>query len=442
MFDPLISEGLKSNQAKPNSYWQSTAEYLNTEQLNTDIKADVVIIGAGYTGLSCAIELAKLGVSNIAVLEANDIGWGCSGRNAGFVLPGSGRLSYQQLTERFGKEGALKLHEDYLAGTELIESLSKEASTSVDNCEVGYLKLAHSQAWLKKLENSARYLEREFNYQVEFLSKQRLQQDFVDHQKATGAIRYTNGYGINPLKLVNSYANLALSLGVKIYTQSAVTEIQSSNNGHLIKTELGSVHCEKLVMATNGYTTSNLQSPLKNKILPVLTNVVVTRPLSQQELERTNFKTRQVMMDTRELKYYYRLLPDNRLLFGGRGAIAGKDAENPVFQLRLLNEIKSTFVGLDKINIDYNWIGWISVAMDQMPHIYKTQENIYYSTGYCGSGVSFASLAGKQLAELVKTGTLESPLYSALPKFPFAKYRRLGQALFYQYGRIKDSLGV
>lgn len=441
MFDPLTSEALTSNQPKPNTYWQSTAAHIETQQLTQDLTSDVVIVGAGYTGLSCAIELAKLGVKNIVVLESNTIGFGCSGRNAGFVLPGSGRLSYQQLVERFGKDGALKLHSDYLAGTELIESLSSETNSVIDNCEVGYLKLAHSKPWLSKLENSARYLEQEFDYQVEFISKQRLQSDYVNHQKVTGAIRYTNGYGINPLKLINSYAQLATSLGVKIYTQSSVTHIESNSSLHIVKTEQGSVSAERLVLATNGYTTKNLETPLQEKILPVLTNVVVTRPLTNKELKESNFITRQVMMDTRELKYYYRLLPDNRILFGGRGAISGKEANNPVYQQRLLNELKSTFIGLDKLTIDYNWIGWIAVAMDQMPHIYSS-DNIYYATGYCGSGVSFATLAGKQLAQLINSGKLNSPLYSPLPKFPFARYRRLGQALFYQYGRMKDNLGV
>lgn len=442
MFDPLVSKSLDSNQPKPNSYWQSTADYIDTETLQQDITADVVIVGGGYTGISCAIELAKSGIKNVVVLEANNVGWGCSGRNAGFVLPGSGRLGYQQMVERFGKEGALKLHQDYLAGTELIETLSKETNSEIDNCEIGYLKLAHSKQWLQKLENSARYLEKEFDYQVEFISKANLQKEFVNHQKATGAIRYTNGYGINPLKLVNSYAKLAQSLGVKIYTQSAVTQIQKQATQHKVNTAKGSVTATRLVMATNGYTTKNITSPLTDKILPVLTNVVVTRPLTDAELASSNFSTKQVMMDTRELKYYYRLLPDDRLLFGGRGAIAGKDATNPIFQQRLLNEIKSTFLGLDNISVDYNWIGWISVSMDQMPHIYSTDDNIYYSTGYCGSGVSFATLAGKQLAELISKGSIDSPLHTPLPNFPFAKYRRFGQALFYQYGRIKDSLGV
>ena len=440
MFDPLITKKLNAGQPLPDAYWQSTTDYLNTATLTSHINADVVIVGAGYTGLSCAIELAQLGIKNIVVLEANTIGWGCSGRNAGFVLPGSGRLGYKQLVERFGKAAAFNLHQDFLNATELVASRTKQANINVDKTEIGYLKLAHSAKWYEKLKRTADYLEQEFDYQVEFINKDTLKRNYVDHQKASGAIRYTNGYGLNPLKLVNGYYKLALQLGVKVYTQSAVESIEYVNNQHQVLTSAGSVKASQLVMATNGYTTAHLNSPLKNKILPVLTNVVVTTPFTNEQLANSNFKTHQVMMDTRELKYYYRLLPDNRLLFGGRGAIAGKDAQHPKYQQRILQEIKSTFVGLDNIKIDYNWIGWIAVSMDQMPHIYQTSDNVFYATGYCGSGVSFSSYAGKQLAEIMVTGTSGSTLYSPLPKFPMARFRRLGQAAFYQYGRIKDNL--
>ena len=436
----MLDKNLTSNQAPAQSYWQTTTEQLTFSQLSGSNNDDVVIIGGGYTGLSCAIHLAKQGIKNISLIEANTIGWGCSGRNAGFVLPGSGRLSYQQLVSRFGQNNATKLHHDYLAAIDLVESLNQETHKGIDRCEQGYLKLAHSSKWLTKLQHSADYLAREFDYDVEFIDKQRLKNDFVDHQNAAGAIRYRNGFGINPLKLVNSYALYAQSLGVKIFDHSAVSHIESTNSGHIIATDSGQIKTDKLVVATNGYTTSGLGSPLSNKILPVLTNVIVTRPLTSNELKDSNFKTHQVMMDTRELKYYYRLLPDNRLLFGGRGAISGKDANHPVYQQRLLNEIKRSFVGLNDIKVDYNWIGWIAVSYDQMPHIYKTDNNIYYASGYCGSGVSFSAFAGKQLADYISQGDIDSPLKTDLPKFPFAPLRRVGQRLFYQYGRVKDIL--
>lgn len=272
MFDPLVNKHLNSNQPSPNAYWHSTADYLTTSTLTTDVKADAIIIGAGYTGLSCAMELARSGVGKVVVLEANHIGWGCSGRNAGFVLPGSGRLGYRQLVERFGKEQAKQLHDDFIAATELVDQRIKESGASVDQTEQGYLKLAHSHKWLDKLKITAEYLSNEFDYQVEFLSRQQLTEGFVDHQKATGAIRYKNGYGLNPLKLINAYYQLAKSLGVEVHCHSSVKSVKQINGQHLVQTSSGSVTADKLVIATNGYTTSGLDTPLKNKILPVLTN--------------------------------------------------------------------------------------------------------------------------------------------------------------------------
>jgi len=440
MYDPLLSKSLPPGQPSADAYWQTTAETLTYPKLENDIHADVVIIGAGYTGLSCAIHLAKKGIKNVVVLDANHVGWGCSGRNAGFVLPGSGRLGYADLVSRFGKEATLNLHDDYMAAISLVKELSDEGRFDIDASESGYLKLAHSAKWFEKLKNTADYLHRDFDYEVEVIDKESFCQNFVDHTKVYGAIRYTNGYGINPLKLVNGYARYAESLGVKIFNHSSVTDITSGNQ-HKVQTEFGSVTADKLVMATNGYTPQGLKSKLSNKILPVLTSVIVTEPLTAKQLEESNFRTQQVMMDTRELKYYYRLLSGNRILFGGRGAISGKQALHPKYNQRLLTELHSSFPTLREIKIDHSWIGWISVSMDQMPHIFGTEDDVYYATGYCGSGVSFTSLAGKQLAELIVGDEVNSPLITDLPKFPFAAFRRVGQGMFYQYGRFKDWVG-
>ena len=440
MYDPLKSQRLDSNQPSSDAYWLTTDTLLSFPTLRGDINADVLIVGGGYTGLSCAIHLAKSGVQNIVVLEANHIGWGCSGRNAGFVLPGSGRLAYSQLEQRFGMAATQRLHSDYMEAIELVGSLAQEAGDDIAPTEHGYLKLAHSKKWFDKLKSSADYLHKHFDYDVDVITKTAFQQDYVDHKKVHGAIRYKNGYGLNPLKLVNAFARLAQKLGVKIFAQSAVTEI-THGKPHRAATQNGSVTAYKLVMATNGYTPQGMRTELQGKILPVLTSVIVTEPLTEQQKAAANFRTQQVMMDTRELKYYYRLLNDGRILFGGRGAISGAQAQNPKFPQRLLAELHSSFPALREIKTQFNWIGWISVSIDQMPHIYGTREDVYYSTGYCGSGVSFTSLAGKQLADLVMDKQVSSPLVTQLPKFPFAPFRRMGQSLYYEWGRFKDWIG-
>lgn len=444
MYDPFIDSTIPSHQPTSDSYWQSTTGISSNNQLTSDINVDVAIIGGGYTGLSCAISASKNSNLNIAVLDANTIGWGCSSRNAGFVLPGSGRLGYQQLVERFGLEQAKTLHQQYMDAITLVESRLESLSDSADRTEQGYLKLAHSPSWFNKLQRSADYLASNFDYEVETYNSNDFQQKFVLHRKVHGAIRYKNGFGVNPLKLVNHYADLAKTNGVALYENSPALDITttSKNNTHkhTIKTPKGHIVANKLVIASNGYTPKGLNTPIKSKILPVLTSVIVTRPLTNEELIAANFISKQVMMDTRELKYYYRLLPDNRILFGGRSAITGKASSNPKYQQRLLNELKDTFVGLERVELDYVWSGWISVAYDQMPHLFKTNDDIFYATGYCGSGVSFSGWAGNELGKLIREEQVSSPLLTELPRFPLAPFRRLGQRMFYQFGRLIDAL--
>lgn len=439
MFDPIRDHTIPHSQDPVSSYWYHTDNIIKTEPLNKNIQVDVAVVGSGYTGLNCALRLKQLGIKSVAVLEANQIGWGCSSRNAGFVLPGTGRLSYSELVQRFGKESALSIHENYLQATDYLKEIA--TNHNIDATEAGYIKLAHSKNWYKKLVSSANYLKNEFNYEVDEISLSELNRCYVSHKKAYGALRYQNGFGINPLKLVNVYANQNLAVGTNLYSETPVLSMTKLSNGHQLNTPNGNVTADRVVLASNGYTTKNLNQSLASSILPVLTSVIVTRPLTPSELEASNFKTHQVMMDTRELKYYYRLLPDNRILFGGRSAVTGKAADEPKYKLRLLTELKNSFTGLNELTIDYDWTGWISVSLDQMPHMHGSKDNIYYSTGYCGSGVSYAAFAGRQLAEMIVNGATTNPFCSPLPKFPMPTFRRLGQTMFYQYGRLKDRLG-
>jgi glycine/D-amino acid oxidase-like deaminating enzyme len=146
------------------------------------------------------------------------------------------------------------------------------------------------------------------------------------------------------------------------------------------------------------------------------------------------------MMDTRTLKYYYRLLPDNRILFGGRGAIRGKDAADPIYARRLLAALKRCFSGLDDLTYQYQWSGWVGVSYDDLPRVATAEPNLFYAAGYCGSGLSFSALAGKRLAQRVVGEKLPAlPIYhSTLPTFPMNVFRRQGQKMFYQWGRFKD----
>jgi len=309
----------------------------------------------------------------------------------------------------------------------------------------GFLKVAHKPSMLKGLIEQAKIQQSMFGYDVEILSQQQVRQNYMDDRNAFGAIRYQDGFGLNPLKLAWGYQKLAQNSGAKIHCSSPVLawhEQGGAQKCQILHTPNGLVKAKKVVIATNGYTPKNFHTLINDRTLPVLSQIIVSQVLTEEQLSACNFLTSNVIMDTRALKYYYRKLPDNRILFGGRGAITGKSADDPYYAQRLLAVLKTSFPALSQINYDYAWSGWICMALDDYPHIYQSEDrNIFYGMGYCGSGVSFSVQAGKRLAEKVAEKAIPNlPLYQKpLSKFPLAPLRRVGQWGYFHYGKIKDN---
>ena len=451
MYDPLHDKTPGCGEPYPDSYWADTLTETPEDDgvLTQDVDVDVVIIGAGYTGLSCALHLAREHGIKAIVLEANQTAWGCSGRNAGFILKSSGRKTYSRMAGQWGEEVMRGIYQEMCAGVDTVKSLIAEG-IDCDQQEAGFIKVAHKPSMMKELIATAKLQQKMFGYDVQILSQQEVREQYMDDHNAFGAIRYQDGFGVNPLKLACGYQKLARHSGVKVHTGSPVMSWHEENRSQthpkdkvqVLQTPNARVQAQKVVIATNGYTPKGFHSLVKDRTLPVLSQIIVTEPVSEQQVAACNFLTSNVVMDTRALKYYYRKLPDNRLLFGGRGAITGKGAHDPYYADRLLAVLKTSFVSLTDLKYDYAWSGWICMTLDDLPHIYQNDsKTIFYGMGYCGSGVSFAVQAGKRLAEKVAEKTVPNlPLYQkALPKFPLAPLRRVGQWGYFHYGKIKDT---
>lgn len=450
MYDPLHDTTPGEGEPYPASYWASIsgAPPEDDGQLTEDIDVDVAIIGGGYTGLSCALHLAKEHNIKAVVLEANQSAWGCSGRNAGFILKSSGRMAFTTMAKKWGEPIMQGIYREMAAGVETVNSLVDEFAIDCQAQAPGYLKVAHKASKFKDLIAQAEIQRQRFSYDVQVLSQDEVRQQYMDDKNAYGAIRYQDGFGLNPLKLAWGYHQGVRQLGSKVYTSSPVIdwlEGQKTTNGidqkHCLITPKGRVRAKKVVIATNGYTPKGFSPLISNRTLPVLSQIIVTERLTDEQVAACNLLTNNVVMDTRALKYYYRKLPDNRILFGGRGAITGKSAEDPYYAKRLLAVLKTSFPPLAAINYDYAWSGWICMALDDLPHIHhNSAQDVFYSMGYCGSGVSFSAQAGKRLAQKVAEKSMpDLPLFNQhLPKFPFAPLRRVGQWGYFQYGKIKD----
>ncbi|WP_448548830.1 NAD(P)/FAD-dependent oxidoreductase [Thalassotalea fusca] len=443
MYDPLHDTSPGENEVYPDSYWASVAGTPPPHDgpLEQDKQVDVAIVGAGYTGLSCALHLAREHGIKAHVFEANQAAWGCSGRNAGFILKSSGRKSFSAMQQQWGEEVMRGIYDEMCAGVATVNSLIAEG-IDCDVQEKGYIKVAHKASKMKELVAQAELQRRMFGYDIQILEQDTLRLQYMDDRNAYGAIRYQDGYGLNPLKLAFGYQRLAQQAGAKVHCGTPILSIEEINGKQVLTTPKVRITADKVVLATNGYTPKGFHPLINNRTLPVLSQIIVTEPLSPAQLDACNFLTSNVVMDTRALKYYYRKLPDNRILFGGRGAITGKEANNPYYAQRLLQVLKTSFPALADINYQFAWSGWICVALDDLPHIYQDDKHqVFYSMGYCGSGVSFSVQAGKRLADKVADKPVpDLPLFNkALPKFPFAPLRRVGQWGYFHYGKIKDN---
>ncbi|MGQ4276580.1 NAD(P)/FAD-dependent oxidoreductase [Pseudidiomarina sp. E22-M8] len=442
MYDPLVDHCPGPAQPHARSYWQATTQSnLPTPSAILPEHADCVVIGAGYTGLNTALELAQRFKQQVVVVEANQIGWGCSTRNAGFAMPGTGRRGYAEWQKHVGEEVTRAIQAEYQRAFERLEQHLQHCPQQLQVQRGGYLKIAHQPGAVAALRSTYQTLKR-YQPDTRWLDAEATQAR-IHSPQAHAAIHYPQSFGLNPVLLTASIARQASKAGVTLVENAPVKNWDQVGGLHRLHTGKGRICAPKIVIASNGYTPNHLHPSIHGRSLPVLSSVIVTRPLTADERQAIGISSTELVMDTRTLKYYYRLLPDGRLLFGGRGAIHGKDAQHPRYANHLLQALRGSFPALRRLTsepAEYYWSGWVSVALDDYPRIYSPAEGVYTSMGYCGAGVTFTQIAGQRLAELAMGEELPPlPFYqSPLPRFPLPHFRRLGQWAFYQLARWRS----
>lgn len=443
LYDPLVSKTGRGQAYAP-TYWVGTAGPPPEDDgpVTQDFDADVVVIGSGFTGLVTALNLAQEHGVKAVVLEANRVVWGCTSRNGGQGQNASGRLYRSQWIQRWGLDIAKRLdaeiHEGFNYWKSLVDTIDCDAQPG------GHLYVAHRQKKMAFLENECRVMKDIFGYDTRMLTREELFERYAHDQEAAGALIEPDGVGVHPLKLAFGYIRKARALGVKIHPASPVLGWDTINGVHHLRTPGGVVRARRVAVATGGYTPNGLHKSLTNKIMPILSNSMVTRVLTPEERAEAGLKSTTFITDTRTLRFYYRLLPDGSMQIGSRSSVTGADAENPR-HLELLKEgLYRKFPSLRGIPIAYSWWGWVDVSHDMMPRITQPdpKEQVFYAFGYGGNGVSFSAAAGRRLAERVvgKDGKQwDLPIYnSPLPGHLFAPFRRLGQAMLYKYYYLRD----
>ena len=445
-YDPLTDAGPGHNRDYAPTYWIGTAGAPPADDgpVSHDFDADVVVVGSGYTGLSCAIHLAKDHGIKAHVLEANTIAWGCSTRNGGQAQISSGRLKRSEWIQRWGVDVAKKLHNEVCDAFDIFRDLIGSGEFDCDPQEGGHFYVAHKPGVMGRLRSECELLNSVFGYPASILSREKLHEEYVADQEAAGALHEPDGTCIHAAKLAFGYQSMARKLGAKVHPASPVMGWTIKNGIHHLTTPGGTVRAKSVALATAGYTPPGLSQYTNHRLMPILSNSIVTRQLTAEEKAACGFKTRSPLTDTRTLRHYYRILPDDRVQIGSRSAITGSDAENPKHLALLQAGLYRKFPVLEGIDLDYSWWGWVDVSHDMMPRIFQPDpsKTIYYALGYGGNGVMYSAQAGRRMAQMVagKAEKLDLPIFtSPLPSHGIlTPFRRLGQRLMYVWYNLQD----
>lgn len=440
-YDPLRADLPRQALDYPDTYWCTTAGDPPPDDgaLAADTETDVAIIGGGYTGLSCAYYLARdYGIKAI-VLEANRPGWGCSGRNGSFARPAIGRLGFAQWIKRWGVDGAREMFDETQRALDTVRELIAAGNIDCDQQPDGWLKVAHRADKVAAMEAEHKLLADVFGYTTELLDPTALGRAHFRGGEAHMALRFPKAFALHPLKFAFGIMRMARAAGARVHCGSPVMAWTREGGRHLLKTPRSTVRVRHVVIATNGYSTERLHRALNGRLIPVLSNVVVTRPMTDAEQRESNLVTTDVITDTRAVLNYYRRLPDGRVLLGSRGPI--HENESTLRQDNLLNMVRRKFPALRNITAEYCWGGWVALTMDQVPHVFRVEDDatVSYAIGYNGSGVAAAPHAGRLLARDLGGDESILPMISGpLPRVPFAAFRRVGQRAAFIWFRLQD----
>lgn len=376
------------------SYWQDTAtppgDFRHTP---VPEQVDVAVVGAGLTGLSAALELAR-GGARVAVLESQHVGWGASGRNAGMATTGLA-IGFGQAVARYGRAKAVEYYLEYDKAISTVESLVREHAIDCDFSRCGKLSLALTPRDVTGM----RHTQQEVAAIGELPDLTVLGPD--DIRKEIGSDFYHGGLvdpvgaGLHVGKFVSGLATAAIGAGATVCENAPVVSLARDGSRHVVQTSRGPVFADDVVVATSGYT-SSLTPWLQRRVIPVGSFIICTEPLDA-DVAAELLPHGRMASDAKMLTYYFRLTPDNRLLFGGRARFALSSPDSDLRSAQILRKaMTEIFPQLARVGVDYTWGGLVDLSMDQMVHAGE-RNGIHYSVGYSGHGVQMATYSGQQI---------------------------------------------
>lgn len=378
----------------PSSWYAATADLKPArESLTGAVSCDVCIIGAGFTGLSAALHLAKQNYK-VMVVDAHRVGWGASGRNGGQLGSGQ-RVDQDTLEQQYGVSEAKVLWALAQQSKQLVRDLIKDNNIDCDY-RPGIIDANHKRRFTDSTRAYVDKLQSEYDYSaIEFTEGAELHDLLGTKAYHSASVDHDAGH-LHPLKYVLGLGEAATAAGAKIYELTQVAGIQG-NDPAVVKTTHGEIKTRYLMLACNGYL-GDLQADVASQVMPINNYIIATSPLPE-ELSKQIIVNDMAVADSKFVVNYFRKSKDNRMLFGGRESYGYRFPED------IKSFVKSAMVKiypqLEAISVDYGWGGTLAITMNRMPHLRAIKPNVITASGYSGHGVGMATLSGQLAAEAI-----------------------------------------
>jgi gamma-glutamylputrescine oxidase len=430
----LLNSDTQLNQ---HSYYEASVQRPELAlALQGQMVADVLVVGAGFAGLSAAIELARQGYK-VVVLEADRVCSGASGRNGGQAIVGfsSGQGPFEQ---QLGKAQARVAWDMALQSIALIDQRIREFQIDCDRVK-GYLYVADSARKARALEQDMQALQRDYGFESDFMSGAQVQQHIQSPRYCAAAFEPISGH-LHPLKYGLGLARAAQALGVQIFEKSAVTGLERGPQ-LLAHTATGSVRAKFAVLAGNCTLSEygpQVAPELTPRIMPVGTYMIGTAPLPEA-LCRQLIASNAAVCDNNFILDYFRFSADHRMLFGGRVSYSARTPAN--LKALMAQRMEAIFPQLKGVPVEFVWGGFVDISMNRAPDFGRLGHNVYYLQGFSGHGVALTGLAGQLVAQAVAGQAEQFDVFAKLQHRPFpggALLRMPSLVLGMLYHRLKD----
>jgi len=380
-------------------FWAETAEPPDHPAAQDEITCDVAVVGAGFTGLSAALHLARAG-EDVRVLEAETVGWGASGRNGGFCCLGGSAASDAMIRRLYGEDARRDWRQAEAAAVATVRDLIDRHGIAADTHSEGETMMAHTPRAAATLGAQAARIEADYGVTPTIIPGDALAQAGMRgpfHAALTTPI----GFALNPVRYALGLARAATAAGARLHAHSPVTAIASDGRFRLTTPD-ARITARRLIVATNGYSSDDLPPWLRGRYLPTQSNVIVTRPLTEEERAAQGWTTRQMCYDDRFFLHYFRLMPDNRMLFGMRGGLFSSARFDARMHRTIRAHFDAMFPAWRHVETPHGWNGLLSLAPDLTPFAGPVPEmpGAFAALNYHGNGVAMASHAGAILADL------------------------------------------